>query len=450
MSDQSPESLRNEIMTLLEKFHSAQWGTEPEFVPGVTPIQVSGRVFDRSELLSLVDAALDMWLTTGRFTTDFERRFAGVMGVRHALLCNSGSSANLLALSALTSPKLHSQRLQPGDEVITCATGFPTTVNPILQQGLVPVFVDADPVTYNAMSDRLEAAVGPRTRAIMMAHTLGNPFDLDTVMRVAQDRGLWVIEDNCDATGSTYRGQLTGTFGDLSTVSFYPAHHITMGEGGCVLTRRHLLHRLAESFRDWGRDCWCPPGGEDTCHRRFKWQLGDLPEGYDHKYTYSHLGYNLKATDMQAAVGVAQLDKLAGFTAARRRNWNILKSGLADLGNFFILPEPTPQSDPSWFGFCLTVRSDAPFTRRQLITHLERQKIATRQLFAGNLVRQPAFRTANYRIVGDLTNSDTIMRDSFWIGVYPGLTQKMLDYMLASVHEFVRGASKATFTEASA
>lgn len=429
--------LRAEILALVAKFYQANW-PDKEFVPGETPIPYAGRVFDADELVHLVDAALDFWLTTGRFAEQFEREFAGFMEVRHAILCNSGSSANLLALSALTSPKLEERRLQPGDEVITVAAGFPTTINPIIQNNLVPVFPDVELGTYNIDVRYLEEAIGPRTRAIMLAHTLGNPFNLDAVLDVAKRYGLWLIEDNCDALGSTYKGQLTGTFGDLATVSFYPAHHITMGEGGCVLTNRPKLKVLVESFRDWGRDCWCDPGKENTCGKRFEWQLGELPYGYDHKYIYSHIGYNLKLTDMQAAVGVAQLKKLPRFIEARKRNWQLLYEGLKPFEEFLILPQPTPGSDPSWFGFVITVRQEAPFTRNDMVRYLEDREIATRLLFGGNLTRQPAYRELDFRVVGSVRNSDLIMTNTFWIGVYPGLTEEHISYVLSVLYDFFR------------
>ncbi len=435
-------ALRAEILGLVGRFHDVQFG-DSDFVPGSTPVPVSGRVFDGAELVSLVDASLDFWLTTGRFAEEFERRFAGSFGVRHAMLCNSGSSANLLAVAALTSPRLDGRRLVPGDEVITCATGFPTTLNPLLQHGLVPVFVDAELGTYNAVPERLAEAVGPRTRAIVMAHTLGNPFDLDTVNGLAREHDLWVIEDTCDAVGSTYRGRPVGTSGDLATVSFYPAHHLTMGEGGAVLTNRGNLKKIVESFRDWGRDCWCAPGEENTCGRRFDWQLGELPYGYDHKYIYSHIGYNLKATDLQAAVGVAQLDKLDSFIEARRRNWARLRAGVTDLEEWFVLPEPTPNSDPSWFGFCLTVRPEAAFTRYDVVRFLDERRIATRELFGGNLTRQPAYSGAEWRTVGELTNADRIMDSSFWVGVYPGLSDPMIDFVIETLHEAVLALSSS-------
>jgi CDP-6-deoxy-D-xylo-4-hexulose-3-dehydrase len=385
-----------------------------------------------------VDASLDFWLTTGRFAAQFEREFAEYFDVRHAILTNSGSSANLLALASLTSHKLGARRLKPGDEVITLAAGFPTTVNPIVQNGLVPVFVDTHIPTYNIDVRQLEQAWSAKTRAVILAHTLGNPFDVDGVLDFVKRHDLWLIEDCCDALGSTYRGRNVGTFGDLATVSFYPAHHITMGEGGCVLTSKPLLKTLVESFRDWGRDCWCDPGKENTCGKRFEWQLGELPCGYDHKYTYSHIGYNLKATDMQAAVGVAQLKKLPEFIDARRRNFQFLRDNLRDLEEFFILPAVTPGSDPSWFGFPLAVRPGAPISRNRAVRFLEQKKIATRLLFGGNLVRQPAFRDVAHRVVGSLPNTDFIMERLFWIGVYPGITKPMLEYMVETLRAAVK------------
>lgn len=434
------EALRAQIMALVAEYYAEAFSPRP-FVPGETPVPVSGRVFDASELQHLVDAALDFWLTTGRFADRFEREFARFMGVRHAILVNSGSSANLLALSCLTSPKLGERALRPGDEVITVATGFPTTVNPIIQNRLVPVFVDVEVPTYNIDVTQLDAALSERTRAIMVAHTLGNPFDLDAVVAFAQRHNLWLIEDCCDAVGATYKGQKAGTFGDLATVSFYPAHHITMGEGGCVLTNSSKLKTLVESFRDWGRDCWCEPGRDNTCGKRFDWQLGDLPHGYDHKYTYSHIGYNLKATDMQAAVGVAQLAKLPDFIAVRRRNFALLYEGLQPLREFFILPEATPGAEPSWFGFPLAVRPEAPFTRNDVVRYLEAHKIGTRLLFGGNLVRQPAYAGVPYRQVGPLANADFVMERVFWIGVYPGISLQMLEYEIETLNEFARKAT---------
>jgi CDP-4-dehydro-6-deoxyglucose reductase, E1 len=431
----SPEELRARTRALAAEYYEAAL-RPPPFVAGESWVPVSGRVFDATELEFLVDASLDFWLTTGRFATQFEREFARVVGVRHALLCNSGSSANLLATSALTSWKLGDRQLRPGDEIITVAAGFPTTVNPAIQHGLVPVFLDVDLGTYDIDVTRLEEAVSSKTRAIILAHTLGNPFNIDAVTALAKRHGLWLVEDSCDALGSTYRGTHVGTFGDLATVSFYPAHHITMGEGGCVLTNAPKMKTILESFRDWGRDCWCEPGKENTCGKRFDWQLGDLPHGYDHKYIYSHIGYNLKATDMQAAVGVAQLQKLSGFIERRRHNWQRLRDGLAELSDVFVLPHATEHSDPSWFGFALTVKPDAPFSRNELVRWLDARRIATRQLFAGNLLRQPAYRDVPHRVVGDLTNTDLVMRGTFWLGVYPGITDAMVDYMVDSVRLF--------------
>lgn len=440
MSDAA--ALRARIMSVVREFHEAEF--QPAgFVPGKTTVPVSGKVFDAEDLVHLVDASLDFWLTTGRFADQFERDFARTLGVRHAILCNSGSSANLLALSALTSPTLGDRQLRPGDEVITVAAGFPTTLNPILQHGLVPVFLDIELGTYEMDVDRLEEAVGPRTRAIMVAHTLGNAFDLRVVTDVARRHQLWLVEDNCDALGTTYEGRPTGTFGDLATISFYPAHHITMGEGGCVVTNQPKLRTLVESFRDWGRDCWCAPGKANTCGKRFGWQLGELPEGYDHKYIYSHIGFNLKATDMQAAVGVSQLRKLPGFIEARRRNWRRLRDGLAPLEEFFVLPRATSGADPSWFGFALTVRPGAPFSRNHLVRFLDERQIGTRLLFGGNLLRQPAYRGIPHRVVGSLVNADAAMIGTFWLGVFPGLTDDMLDYVIASVREFVGTAAGA-------
>lgn len=421
--------LRRQILGLVSEYCSEAFAPRP-FVPGESPVPVSGRVFDGAEMRELVDSALDFWLTTGRFADQFEREFARFIGIRECVLVNSGSSANLVALSALTSPRLGDRRLVPGDEVITAAAGFPTTLNPIFQNNLVPVFIDATIPTYNADVAQLEAALSPRTRALFFAHTLGNPFDLAAVAEFARRHGLWLIEDCCDAVGSSFQGRKVGTFGDIATASFYPAHHITMGEGGGVLTNTPLLRTLAESFRDWGRDCWCAPGKDNTCGKRFDWQLGDLPQGYDHKYTYSHIGYNLKLTDMQAAVGVAQLRKLPDFIEARRRNFEALRAGLAGLEEFFILPEATAGSEPSWFGFPIAVRPEAPFTRNQVTRYLEDRKIATRLLFGGNLVRQPAYRDREFRVVGTLTNADFIMNQVFWIGLYPGIGPEMIAYIL--------------------
>ncbi|GAA1439512.1 lipopolysaccharide biosynthesis protein RfbH [Nocardiopsis tropica] len=411
--------------------------TEREFVPGVTEIWPSGAVLDEEDRVALVEAALDMRIAAGKSARRFESAFARRLGRRKAHLTNSGSSANLLALSSLTSHLLEDERLRPGDEVVTVAAGFPTTVNPILQNGLVPVFVDIDLRTYNTTAERVERAIGPRTRAIMIAHALGNPFQAREIAQIAEDRGLFLVEDNCDAVGSLYDGQVTGSFGDLSTVSFYPAHHITMGEGGCVLTSNLLLARVVESMRDWGRDCWCEPGESDTCRKRFSYQLGTLPPGYDHKYTFSHVGYNLKGTDLQAALGLTQLEKLEDFGEARRRNWRRMREGLDGVPGL-ILPEATPGSDPSWFGFVVTVDPEAPFGRAELIQFLESRRIGTRLLFAGNLTRHPAYLDRPHRVAENLDNSDIATDQTFWTGVYPGLTDEMIDYVVSSITEFVK------------
>jgi CDP-6-deoxy-D-xylo-4-hexulose-3-dehydrase len=428
------DELRTEILTRVREFAVRQWPARP-FVAGQSPVPVSGKVFDADDVVALVDSALDFWLTAGRFSEQFEREFAQTLGLRYALLTNSGSSSNLLALAVLSSATLGARRLRPGDEVITCAVGFPTTVNPVLQYGCVPVFLDADIPTYNIDVSRLEDAVSPRTRAIMIAHTLGNPFNLDAVTAVARKHGLWLIEDSCDALGATYRGQMVGTFGDVSTFSFYPAHHITMGEGGAVATNRPYLKKLLESFRDWGRDCWCPTGVDNTCARRFGWQLGQLPAGYDHKYTYSHVGYNLKATDMQAAIGVSQLKKLPEFIERRRQNFALLTEWLSDCQDSLILPAATPHSDPSWFGFPLTLRDTSPVPRAELLKFLEARRIGLRLIFGGNLLRQPAYQGILHRVVGTLENADRITERSFWIGVYPGLDEARLRYLADSVKE---------------
>jgi CDP-6-deoxy-D-xylo-4-hexulose-3-dehydrase len=434
--------LRDQILELVCEYHDVVFAPT-EFRPGETQIHFAGRVFDARELVHLIDASLDFWLTTGRYAERFERSFARLLGIRHALLVNSGSSANLVALSCLTSPKLGSSRLRPGDEVITVASSFPTTVNPIVQNSLVPVFVDVDVPTYNIDVGMLDEALSNRTRAIMVAHTLGNPFDLDVVTAFAREHDLWLIEDCCDALGSTYRGKMVGTFGDVASVSFYPAHHITMGEGGCVLTNTGRLKVLAESFRDWGRDCWCDPGKEDTCGKRFEHQLGELPYGYDHKYIYSHIGYNLKLTDMQAAVGVAQLQKLELFTQIRRRNFQLLQAGLQDLQEHLILPQATPHSDPSWFGFPLAVREDSPISREHMLRFMNHRRIATRLLFGGNLLRQPAYLDAPHRRVGDLTRADFVMNRVFWVGVYPGLSEQAVQFMIESFHDAIDTAVRS-------
>lgn len=442
---ESTDDLRARILELCRQY--ARQAFKPRaFFPGQSPVPVSGRVFDEAEVASLVDSALDFWLTTGRFALEFERRFAKYVGVRSVSLVNSGSSANLVAVSALTSHELGDRRLVPGDEVITVAAGFPTTVNPILQNGLVPVFVDSLLGTYNVDPAALEAALSPRTRALALAHTLGNPFDVDAVVAFARKHDLYLIEDSCDAVGSLWRGRRVGVFGDLATVSFYPAHHITMGEGGAVLTDDPKLRRLVESFRDWGRDCWCEPGKDNTCGKRFEWQLGSLPEGYDHKYIYTHLGYNLKLTDMQAAVGVAQLDKLDAFTLARRRNFGRLYEGLREYADDLLLPEATPGSEPSWFGFPIAVRPSAAFGRAELVKALEERRIGTRQLFGGNLLRQPAYQGRPQRVIGSLPNADFIMHNVFWIGVYPGLDDARIDYVLEVISNFCKARRRVPAT----
>jgi CDP-6-deoxy-D-xylo-4-hexulose-3-dehydrase len=436
-SSSRASELRAQVLELTRQYYAEAF-PDRDFVPGESSVPVSGRVFDDADLVSLVDASLDFWLTSGRFADAFERRFAKVFGRRHCILVNSGSSANLAAFSALTSPKLGSRRVKPGDEVITVAAGFPTTVNPIIQQRAVPVFLDVHVPTYNVDVTHLEDALSDRTRAVMIAHTLGNPFDLATVAAFCEEHDLWLVEDCCDAVGATYGGRHVGSFGDLATTSFYPAHHITMGEGGAVITNRGKLKVLVESFRDWGRDCWCEPGKENTCGKRFDQQFGDLPHGYDHKYVYSHIGFNLQLTDMQAAVGLAQLDKLDGFIATRRANFQLLQEGLAPLEEYLILPEATPNSEPSWFGFPLAIRPDAPLDRKKLIAGLEGRGIATRLLFAGNLLRQPAYRNIEHRVVGELTNSDFVMNNALWLGVYPGLGEPQIDYIVEVLHDLLQ------------
>ena len=428
--------LRKQILELSAQYF-AETSNSREFTPGLSPVPVSGKVIDGGDVSAVVDSALDAWFTTGRFAEDFERKLARFVGVRSASLVNSGSSANLLAVSALTSPKLGDRRLKPGDEVITVAAGFPTTVNPIIQNRLVPVFVDVTLPTYEIDVTQLEAARGEKTKAVFIAHTLGNVFDLDAVLAFVQKYNLWLIEDCCDALGSTWKGRRVGTFGDIATLSFYPAHHITMGEGGAVLTDKPNLQVLIESFRDWGRDCWCNPGKDNTCGKRFDWQLGTLPCGYDHKYTYSHIGYNLKATDMQAALGASQIEKLPRFIERRKENFKFLHEALKPLEDCLVLPAPTPGSDPSWFGFPIGVREDAPFNRDELTGALEAKKIGTRLLFGGNLLRQPAYEGCEYRAIGDLPNTDFAMNQVFWIGVFPGLTQAMLEFVAGTITNFV-------------
>lgn len=428
------DSLRREINLLVEKF-VAEHHAKDKFLPGKTYIPSSGKVFDSNEVLNLVNASLDFWLTAGPEAEKFENKLSKYLGLRSTSLCNSGSSANLLAVSSLTSPSLGSRRLMPGDEVITTATAFPTTLNPIIQNGLVPVLVDVDLGTYDAVSDELRAAVGPKTKAIFMAHTLGNPFDLKTVMELSEAHDLWVIEDSCDALGAEYDGKKVGTFGTFGTFSFYPAHQMTMGEGGAVVTNKPAMRRILESFRDWGRDCWCLPGKDNTCLKRFDHQLGKLPKGYDHKYTYSHIGYNLKATDLQAAIGLAQIEKLESFVQKRRSNWSRLREGLQGTEGL-LLPVATHNSNPSWFGFAITLEKGMP-DRTVVTQELEKRGIGTRLLFGGNALRQPAYLNIEHRVVGDLKNSDIVTERTFWVGVYPGITDEMVDYMVEQIKDVV-------------
>jgi CDP-6-deoxy-D-xylo-4-hexulose-3-dehydrase len=408
------------------------------FLAGESQIPVTGKVFGKEEIKNAIKASAEFWLTAGPYTQEFESKFAKKVGMRHSFMVNSGSSANLLALTSLTSPKMGERKVSKGDEVITVAAGFPTTVTPILQNNLVPVYVDIDIETYVANENQLEEAISPKTKAIMMAHTLGNPFNLDLVEKLAKKHGLWIIEDSCDGLGGTYRDKNLGSFGDFSTFSFYPAHHITTGEGGAVLVKKAAHKVVVESLRDWGRDCWCAPGCDNTCLKRYEWKLGDLPEGYDHKYTYSHLGYNLKSGDIQAAIGLSQLERLDGFVEKRRSNWSYLYRSLKSLEEFLILPKPTEHSDPSWFGFALTVRKDSPYSRNDIVKFLNENKIGTRLLFGGNLLRQPAFIGTPRRVISNLKNSDTVMNDTFWIGVWPGLTEQMLDYVVDRFMELFR------------
>ncbi len=431
------EEIRLQIHELVAQYHALKHAT-PAFEPGTSSVPVSGRVYGPSDMQMLADSMLDFWLTTGRFNEAFEKRFAERVGAKHVITVNSGSSANLVAFSTLTSPRLRDRQLKPGHEVITAATGFPTTVNPTLHWGLVPVFVDVKLKTYNIDPDQIEAAITPKTRAIMIAHTLGNPFDIAPIKAICDKHGLFLVEDCCDALGATYDGKHVGTFGDVGTCSFYPAHHITMGEGGAVFMNNTNFKKIAESFRDWGRDCYCEPGKDNTCLKRFKWKLGDLPHGYDHKYIYSHLGFNLKITDMQAAVGLAQMDRLEGFIADRKRNFTTLKTGLKELEEYLILPEATARSEPSWFGFPITVQPGAPFTRDELVLHLNDKKIATRLLFGGNLIRQPYMIGREFRTIGDLPNANLVVTNTFWIGVYPGLGQAQLSYVLDVIRAFCK------------
>ncbi len=430
------EELRKEISLLVEKYAALEFMPK-EFIPGVTVIPPSGKLIGVEELQNMVDASLDGWLTTGRFNDEFEKRLAEFIGVKYAITVNSGSSANLVAFSTLTSPKLGDRAIQKGDEVIGVAAGFPTTVNPIIQFGAIPVFVDVDQYTHNIDPLKIESAITPKTKAIMLAHSLGNPFNLEVVTQLCKRYNLWLIEDCCDALGSKYRGQMCGTFGDIATLSFYPAHHITMGEGGAVFTNNYELKGIAESFRDWGRDCYCPPGKDNTCGKRFCWKLGNLPQGYDHKYTYSHLGFNLKITDMQAACALAQLKKAPDFIKKRKENFEFLRNRLESCSEYLQLPMPTDNSEPSWFGFPITLKENTPFSRLELTTYLDQNKIGTRLLFAGNLVRQPYMKDVQYRISGTLKNTDNVMSNTFWIGVQPALTEEMLEFVVTKIETYL-------------
>ena len=432
----SADSIRCEIADLVQQYAEIAYAPSV-FLPGASAIPPSGKLMGAQELKYMVEASLDGWLTTGRFNAEFEKKLAAFIGIKHLITVNSGSSANLVAFNTLTSPKLGERAIQKGDEVIGVAAGFPTTVNPILQFGAVPVFVDVDRVTHNIDASKIEAAIGPKTKAIMLAHSLGNPFNLDVVTALCKKYNLWLVEDCCDALGSTYRGQMVGTFGDIATLSFYPAHHITMGEGGAVFTKHDELKSIAESFRDWGRDCYCQPGKDNTCGKRFCQQMGNLPYGYDHKYTYSHLGYNLKITDMQAACGLAQLERAPEFIRARKDNFAFLKERLKDCEEFISLPQATDHSDPSWFGFPITLKDNGPVSRLDLLTYLDQNKIGTRLLFAGNLTRQPYMNGAQYRISEDLTNTDIVMNNTFWIGVQPSLTKEMMEFSAKKIESFL-------------
>ncbi|MFA5149956.1 MAG: lipopolysaccharide biosynthesis protein RfbH [Candidatus Omnitrophota bacterium] len=432
----TPEKIKKVIFKNIIEFFKAK--KKDKFIAGKTLINYGGRCYNEKELLNLADAAFDFWLTAGRFAREFEEKLADFLKIKYCLLTNSGSSANLLALTALTSPLLKGRRLRPGDEVITTACGFPTTLNPIIQNNLVPLFIDIELGNYNINAQKLEKAITKKTRAIFTAHTLGNPVDIDAIKRMTRKHNLWWIEDNCDSLGSTYRGRYTGGFGDISTCSFYPPHHITMGEGGAVLTNEALLRRIIMSFRDWGRDCWCESGHDNTCKKRFKQKLGDLPYGYDHKYVYSHIGYNLRTTDMQAAIGCAQLAKLPEFIRARRRNFKFLYEIFEKYKDYLMLPQAEEHSEPSWFGFAALVKRDAPFKRQDIVNYLEKHKIATRMLFGGNLLKQPAYRNIEHRVVGSLKNTDLVMNNLFWIGVYPGLTKPMLDYIEKTIERFFK------------
>lgn len=436
MQNTKSEALREHIEKLVDEYAAASLSPQP-FLPGLTPVPPSGKLIDAQELKYMVNASLDGWLTTGRFNAEFEKKLASFIGVQHLITVNSGSSANLIAFNTLTSPKLGRRAIKKGDEVIGVAAGFPTTVNPIIQFGAIPVFVDVDRLTHNIDATKIEAAISSKTKAIMLAHSLGNPFNLDLVTSICKKYNLWLIEDCCDALGSTYRGQTVGTFGDIATLSFYPAHHITMGEGGAVFTNSDELKVIAESFRDWGRDCYCPPGKDNTCGKRFCQNLGRLPVGYDHKYTYGHLGYNLKITDMQAACGLAQLEKAEKFIQTRKDNFTFLKNRLKDCEEFVHLPEATEHADPSWFGFPITLKENCPVTRLDLLTYLDQNKVGTRLLFAGNLTCQPYMKGVDYRISGELTNTDNIMNNTFWVGVQPALTREMLEFTAQKIESYL-------------
>jgi len=440
----SEKEIREKIFEMVSELYQLRESQE-FFIPGETKLNYAGRVYNEKEMIALVDASLDFWLTTGRYARQFEEKLARFIGMKYCLLTNSGSSANLLAMSALTSPKLGAKRLVPGDEVITTACGFPTTLNPIIQNNLIPVFIDIELGTYNIQADMIEEAITDKTKAIFVPHTLGNPVELDKILKLVQKHNLWFIEDNCDALGSKYRGRFTGSFGHISTCSFYPAHHITMGEGGAVLTEDPLLKNIIASFRDWGRDCWCDPGCDDTCGNRFGWQLGSLPAGYDHKYIYSHIGYNLKVTDMQAAIGVEQLEKLPDFIEKRKANFKALYDVLIGFEDYLLLPRVVMGSDPSWFGFPILVHEDAPFARSEIVAYLEENKIATRMLFGGNLIKQPAYKGSNYRVLDSLKNTDLIMNNLFWIGVYPGLNCHMIYYITSKIGIFLNKFKETSF-----
>jgi CDP-6-deoxy-D-xylo-4-hexulose-3-dehydrase len=436
IDNKAEDSLRSKIQMLVAEFAAIKY-QKNIFEKGLTPIQTAGKVIDGAEMSLMVDAALDGWLTTGRFNEDFEKRLAKYLGVNYLITVNSGSSANLVAFNTLTSPKLGERRIKEGDEVITVAAGFPTTVNPVIQFGAIPVFVDVELGTYNIDASKIEGAITSKTKAIMLAHTLGNPFNLEVVKQLCEKFNLWLVEDCCDALGSMFDGKMVGTFGDIATLSFYPAHHITMGEGGAVFTNSPVLKKIAESFRDWGRDCYCPPGSDNTCGKRFDWQLGKLPYGFDHKFTYSHAGYNLKITDSQAACGLAQIDKLDSFIKTRRSNYDYLRSKLKSCEEYLILPSPTPKSDPSWFGFPITLRENCPVSRSDLLKYLDQNKIGSRMLFAGNLTCQPYMEEEKFRIHGTLENTNQIMNNTFWVGIFPGNTEEMLDFTASKISEFL-------------